>query len=161
VDNTLRPSNDVTGEETAARLIALREDGQARADPVEPHVAQLRSSCEPGVCVGGALADVPGDHVDLARWGKYPKGHERRLHGRRHVGVRLVRQGPTLMCVLDAHLHHDGPWTVDDLEPYRDARVPVSPQEAVERGKIMRQARSRKKRKGLRADLEKRYLSLS
>jgi hypothetical protein len=119
VDDTLRPSNDVTGEETAALFIALREDWQASADPVEQHFAKLMSSFEPGLFVGGELADVPGDNLDLERWFKYPKGHERRLHGRRHVGVRLVRQGPTLMLVLDAHLHHDGPLTVDDLEPYR------------------------------------------
>ena len=52
-----------------------------------------------------------------------------------------------------------GPFTVDDLEPYRYARVPESQQQAVERGKIMRKARSREKRPALLADLEKRYLN--
>jgi len=61
------------------------------------------------------------------------------------------------MLALDAHVHHPGPFTVDDLEPYRHSRVPASQREAVERGKIMRQARSRKKRSVLLADLEKRY----
>jgi hypothetical protein len=65
------------------------------------------------------------------------------------------------MLALDAHVHHDGPFTVDDLASYRHARVPVSQQQAVERGKIMRKARSRKKRDALLADLEKCYLSLS
>ena len=106
---------------------------------------------------GAEAADFPTDKVDLERWGKRPKGHERRIHGRRHAGVRLVQQGPTLMLALDAQMHHDGPCTVDDLEPYGYARVPASQQEALERGKIMRQARSRKKRSGLLADLEKRY----
>jgi hypothetical protein len=46
-----------------------------------------------------------------------------------------------------------------DLEPYGHARVPASQQEALERGKIMRQARSRKKRPILLADLEKRYIN--
>src|SRR4029450_55022 len=110
---------------------------------------------------GGESADFPVDHWALERWCKRPKGHERRLHGRRHAGVRIVQQGPTLMLALDAHVHHDGPCTVDALAPYRHARVPVSQQQAVERGKIMRKARSRKKRDALLADLEKRYLSLS
>jgi len=39
------------------------------------------------------------------------------------------------MLALDAHVHHDGPFTVDDLEPYGHARVPESQQQAVERGK--------------------------
>ena len=63
------------------------------------------------------------------------------------------------MLALDAHVHHKEPFTVDDLTPYRLAGVPQSQQEAVERGKIMRKARSRKKRPELLADLEKRYLN--
>jgi len=78
------------------------------------------------------------DNLDLERWFKGPKGHERRIHGHRHAGVRIVRQGPTLMLALDAHVHHKEPFTVDDLTPYRLAGVPQSQQEAVKRGKIMR-----------------------
>jgi len=123
--------------------------------------AQVMSSCQPGVFVGGAAADCPEDHVDVERWFKRPKGHERRLHGRHHAGVRIVQQGPTLMLALDAPRHHDGPLTVDDLQPYGPSRVPASQQQAVERGKIMRKARSRKQRWELLADLEKRYLNSS
>ena len=119
--------------------------------------AQVMSRFQLGLFVGGEAADFPEDNVDLERWFKRPKGHERRIHGRRHAGVRLVQQGPTLMLALDAPVHHPGPLTVDDLEPYRHSRVPASQQEAVERGKIMRQARSRTKRSVLLADLEKRY----
>ena len=125
--------------------------------PIHQQFAKVMSSVEPGLCVGGEEADLPVDNLDLERWFKRPKGHERRIHGRRHAGVRLVQQGPTLMLALDAHVHHPGPFTVDDLEPYRHSRVPASQQEAVERGKIMRQARSRKKRSVLLAALEKRY----
>src|SRR5712691_5905814 len=118
------------------------------------------SSFEPGLFVGGEAADFPADNLDLERWFKGPKGHERRIHGHRHAGVRIVWQGPTLMLALDAHVHQDGPFTVGDLEPYSHARVPESQQQAVERGKLMRQARSRKKRPVLLADLEKRYLNV-
>jgi len=63
------------------------------------------------------------------------------------------------MLALDAHVHHDGPFTADDLQLYRHARVPESQQQAVECGKLMRKARSRKKRHELLADLEKRSLN--
>jgi len=111
------------------------------------------------VFVGGEAADVPADNVDVERWFKRPKGHERRIHGRRHAGIRIVQDGPTLLLALDAHGHHDGSLTADDLQPSRHARVPESQQQAVERGTIMRKARSRKKRHGWLADLEKRSLN--
>ena len=161
VDRTLRPNDETTGEEREAQCILRRQEWESSADPMHQHCAKMMSSFEPGLFVGGESADFPADNVDLERWFKRPKGHERRLHGRRHAVVRLVQQGPTLLLALDAHGYHDGPLTVDDLEPYSHARVPVSQQQAVERGKIMRKARSRKKRDALLADLEKRYLSLS
>jgi hypothetical protein len=161
VERTLRPSDETTGEEREVQFILRRQEWGSSADPTHQHFAKMMSSFEPGLFVGGESADFPADNLDLERWFKRPKGHERRLHGRRHAGVRIVQQGPTLLLALDAHVYHDGPFTVDDLEPYRHARVPVSQQQAVERGKIMRKARSRKKRDALLADLEKRYLSLS
>lgn len=159
VDTTLKPSDAVTAEERKAQFLSLQEAWQSSTDPVHQHFAKMMRSFEPGLFVGGEAAEFPADNLDLERWFKGPKGHERRIHGHGHAGVRIVRQGPTLMLALDAHVHHDGPFTVDDLEPYGHARVPESQQQAVERGKIMRQARSRKKRPVLLADLEKRYLN--
>ena len=159
VDSTLRPSDEVTGREREVRFSLLQEAWQSSADPVHQHFAKLLSSFEPGLFVGGEVAEFPVDNVDLERWFKRPKGHERRIHGRRHAGIRIVQQGPTLLLALDAHVHHDGPFTADDLQPYGHARVPMSQQQAVERGKIMRKVRSRKKRHELLADLEKRYLN--
>jgi hypothetical protein len=161
VDSTLRPSDAVTGQEREAEFISLQQAWQSSADPVHQHFATMMSSLQPGVFVGGEVADCPADNVDVERWFKRPKGHERRLHGRRHAGVRIVQQGPTLMLALDAPVYHDSPFTVDDLQPYGHAGVPASQQQAVERGKIMRKARSRKKRYELLEDLEKRYLNLS
>ena len=159
VDATLRPSDVGTAEERREQFLSLQEAWQSSLDPVHQHFATIMSSFEPGVFVGSEAADFPTDNLDLERWFKGPKGHERRIHGHRHAGVRIVRQGPTLMLALDAHVHHEEPLTVDDLMPYRLAGVPQSQQEAVERGKIMRKARSRKKRPALLADLEKRYLN--
>ena len=147
------------GEEREARCISLQQAWQARNDAVAQHVATMLRSGEPGVFVGGEAADGPADKVDVERWFKGPKGHERRIHGHRHAGVRIVWHGPTLLLALDAHGHQDSPLTVEDLGPYGHARVPESQQQAIERGKIMRQARSRKKRPVLLADLEKRYLN--
>ena len=158
VDATLRPSDVVTAKERQAQFLSLQEAWQSSLEPVHQHFAKMMSSFEPGVFVGSEAADFPTDNLDLERWFKGPKGHERRIHGHRHAGVRIVRQGPTLMLALDAHVHHEEPFTVDDLTPYRRADVPQSQQEAVERGKVMRKARSRKKRRALLADLEKRYL---
>ena len=161
VERTLRPNDATTGEEREAQFILRRQEWESSADPMHQHFAKMMSRFEPGLFVGGESADFPADNLDVERWLKRPKGHERRLHGRRHAGGRIVQQGPTLLLALDAPVYHDGPLTVDDLEPSRHARVPVSQQQAVERGKIMRKARSRKKRDALLADLEKRYLSLS
>jgi len=63
------------------------------------------------------------------------------------------------MVVLDAHVLHDGPFTVDDLEPYRYARVPESQQQALNAARSC--ARRDPERNALRclADLEKRYLN--
>jgi hypothetical protein len=161
VESTLRLSEEATGEEREGQFVSLREAWQASADPVHQQFAQVMSSFQPGVFVGGETADFPEDNLDLERWFKRPKSHERRIQGRRHAGVRLVQQGPTLMLALDAHVHHNAPFTVEDLEPYRHSRVPASQQEAIERGQIMRKARSRKNRHTLLADLEKRYLNSS
>jgi hypothetical protein len=161
VDGILRPSATATRAEREARFIALQQEWESSAEPVEQHVAKIMSGCAPGLFVGGETAEFPADDVDLERWCKGSKGHERRIHGHGHAGVRIVRQGPTLMLALDAHVHHDGPCTADDLEPYGHARLPESQQQAVARGKIMRQARSRKKRPVLLIDLEKRYLNAS
>jgi hypothetical protein len=161
VESILKPNDEATGEEREAQFVSLWQEWEASVDPIHQQFAKVMSSFEPGLFVGGEGADFPEDNVDLERWFKRPKGHERRIHGRRHAGVRLVQQGPTLMLALDAHVHHHGPFTVDDLEPYRHSRVPASQQEAIERGQIMRKARSRKTRHVLLADLEKQYLNSS
>jgi hypothetical protein len=66
----------------------------------------------------------PSDNLDIERWFCKPKGHERRIHGHQHAGVRIVVQGPTLLLALDAHEAHLQPFTAEDLLPYRDAQPP-------------------------------------
>jgi prefoldin subunit 5 len=86
----------------------------------------------------------PVDNLELERFFRNPKGHERRIHGHKHAGVRIVQEGPTLLMALDAHLEHQGPFTAGELLPYRHARVPRDQQEAIDRRKVMRKARSKK-----------------
>ena len=68
---------------------------------------------------------------------------------------------PTLVLALDAHAAHPGPFTVEDLLPYRTAREPRCQAEARARRTIMRRARSKKSRPLLLAELERRYREAS
>jgi hypothetical protein len=113
-----------------------------------------------GLFVGEGEFEEIRDNLELERWFRIPKGHERRIHGHRHAGVRIVQEGPTLVPALDAHVAHPGPFSAADLLPYRTAEEPPSQSEAMERRKIMRRARSAKKRPLLLADLERRYRDL-
>jgi hypothetical protein len=121
-------------------------------------MGRVMASFEPGLFVGGDDADMPQDNLDLERWFRLPKGHERRIHGHQHAGVRLVQEGPTLLLALDAHLAHPEPFTGADLGPYRHSPAPVCQRQALYRRTIMRRARSKKKRPVLLAELERRYL---
>ena len=91
---------------------------------------------------------TPGDNLELERFFRNPKGHERRIHGHKHAGVRIVQEGPTLLLALDAHLEHDRPFSAEELLPYRHARPPKDQQEAISRRKVMRKARSKKNERG-------------
>jgi len=87
----------------------------------------------------------------------HPKGHERRIHGRAHAGIRIVQRGPSLLPALDAHLRHTDPFTFEDLAPWRHACPSASQVDCQRRRGIMRRARSTNKRPLLLADLEKRH----
>jgi hypothetical protein len=111
----------------------------------------------PGLFAGGDDAELPIDNLDLERAFRLPKGHERRIHGRAHAGIRIVQRGPSLLPALDAHLKHTEPFTFEDLAPWRNARETASQIDCQRRRAIMRRARSTKKRPPLLADLEQRY----
>ena len=65
------------------------------------------------------------------------------------------------MHALDAHGAHPGPFTAEELLPYRTAREAPCQQQALHRRKIMRKARSKKNRPILLADLERRYREIA
>jgi hypothetical protein len=46
-----------------------------------------------GLFVGENKFEEIKDNLDLERWFRLPKSHERRVHGHRHAGVRIVQEG--------------------------------------------------------------------
>ena len=160
VADTLDPEKGNSAQRQAAfqELIA-RFVGTG--DPFHEHMAKVMISFQPGLFVGGDELDQVRDNLDLERWFRIPKGHERRIHGHKHAGVRIVQEGATMALALDAHKAHPEQFTVDDLLPYRSAREPECQRQAMNRRKIMRKARSKTKRPKLLAELESRYLACS
>jgi hypothetical protein len=140
-----------------ARFRELAETFARDDDPVRQSFAKTMTSFEPGLFVGGDNPDLPIDNLDLERWFRQPKSHERRIHGRCHAGVRIVQEGSTLLPTLDAHNHHPEPFTQGDLSPYANANPPVHQREALHRRSIMRKARSKKQRPALLQSLEQRF----
>ncbi len=140
---------------------ALLESLGGEADAIARRMAGVMRSFRVGLFAGGDATDHVQDNLDLERWFRLPKGHERRIHGHRHAGVRIVQEGPTLVHALDAHKSHPEPFEVDDLLPYRSAREPECQRQAIGRRKVMRKARSKTKRPKLLAELERRYKAVS
>ena len=142
-----------------ATFAALGERFQGSDDGMRQQMAGVMRGFAPGLFVGGDDPALPVDNLDLERWFRLAKGHERRIHGHRHVGVRVVQEGPTLLPALDAHANHPQPFEAGDLWPYRRAQAPRCQRETIHRRKVMRKARSKKRRSLLLADLERRYLA--
>lgn len=152
LDSTQGPAADRRGR--FQRLQQALADG---ADPIARQMALTTTSFGPGLFVGPDDPDLPRDNLDLERWFRQPKGHERRIHGRCHAGVRIVLEGPTLVPALDAHLRHPAPFETDDLLAYASATLPETQRDAIRRRRLMRQARSTKARPLLLISLEQRY----
>jgi hypothetical protein len=113
-------------------------------DVVYSHFAKVMTSFQPGLFAGADMTSYPRDNLDLERWFRSPKSHERRIHGHRHAGVRIVRDGPTLAPTLDAHASHPGVFTRENLFPFRMASPPPSQLASQQRHGIMRKSRSKK-----------------
>jgi hypothetical protein len=156
VDATLDPTSD-SWVHRKRLYEALGRELLADEDSIRQQMGRVMASFKPGLFAGGGRADLPRDNLDLERWFRLPKGHERRIHGRCHAGVRIVQEGATMLLALDAHRHHPHPFTEDDLCPYREATAPESQNEAIRRRKVMRTARSTTKRGSLLRNLEHRY----
>ena len=151
---------DTTTGESATRRCrfdALAVELRADPDPIKQHIARTMVSFGPGLFAGGDDIELPVDNLDLERAFRLPKGHERRIHGHAHAGVRIVYRGPSLLRALDAHARHPDRFAVADLMPWVNAQVPAGQRECERRRGIMCRARSSKRRPLLLADLEQRY----
>jgi hypothetical protein len=142
-------------EAQAGQSLARRRAGyarlarqyQERGGEFYGRLAKVMKAWQAGLFVavrGKSAQEAPWDNLELERWFRLPKGHERRIHGRRHAGVRIVQEGPTLLMALDAHRNHPGPFTAQELLPYRHAQEPADQTQAIQRRKVMRKARSPK-----------------
>ena len=111
------------GEETARiakrRFEELIDRTERTEDQIRLHMYTVMISFLAGLFVGEGKFEEIKDNLDLERWFRLPKSHERRIHGHRHAGVRIVQDGPTLVLALDAHAAHPGPFNADELLPYR------------------------------------------
>ncbi len=117
----------------------------AKKNKIPKHMMLIMQSFGPGLFVRSDDSEIPDDNLDLERWFKRPKGHERRIHGRKHTGMRLVYEGPTLLLALDAHLSRKKPFSYSELLPYVEVEVPHSQRKSVERNRTMSKASSKKK----------------
>lgn len=160
VEGTLDPSKGSV-EQRKKRFARLRRRLKKSGDGVRIKMAAVMVAFSAGLFCGPEVDQEIRDNLDLERWFRLPKGHERRIHGRKHAGVRLVQEGATLMPTLDAHKGREGPFKAEELLGYKDAKAPQKEQEAMHRRQVMRRARSKKQRPILLAELERRYLSSS
>jgi hypothetical protein len=143
---------ETSGSNKMRRVVyeKLQGEYEGKAGAFYGHISRLMLSFVAGLFVwpaGTKRGKEWTDNLDLERWFRKPKGHERRIHGRRHAGVRIVQEGSTLVLTLDAHENRSEPFTVAELLPYRLAEMPPEQVQAIERRKVMRQARSKKNEK--------------
>jgi hypothetical protein len=121
------------------------------------HIAKTMAGFKAGLFLEVPGLPAPIDNLDLERAFRLPRRSQRQIHGHAHTGLRVVREGPTLLLVLDAHRRQKKPFTVDELQPFLGAPPPRSQVEAVRRHQLARQARSRKQRPKLLASLVQQY----
>lgn len=143
VDRLLSP-NEGSSEKRQKRFHLLGLKLKKKSSKYK-EMGKLMFSFEDGLFAGGEILDLPIDNLDLERWFKKPKGHQRRITGRKHAGTTIVYEGPTLIPTLDAHLTLNKPLGVADLLGYINAQPPASQIEGLKRRKLMSQASSKKK----------------
>src|SRR5262249_20332895 len=84
VDATLDPASN--GWAKRKRLYdAVWHRLNAAEDPICQQMSRVMASFKEGLFAGGGRGDFPRDNLDLERWFRLPKGHERRIHGRSHA----------------------------------------------------------------------------
>ena len=103
VADTLDPEKGISAQRQAD-FQGLIDRFVGDGDPFHEHMAKVMTSFKPGLFAGGDEVDQIRDNLDLERWFRLLKGHERRIHGHKHAGVRIVQEGATMAMALDAHM---------------------------------------------------------
>lgn len=147
---TLEPGGESGSRRQEEFQALIARFGQSD-DLIRQHMARVMVSFLAGLFVGEGEFETIRDNLDLERWFRLPESHERRIHGHRHAGVRIVQDGPTLVLALDAHAAHPGLFRVDDRLPYLTARLPTCQRDALDRRTIQEETPI------LFAELERRY----
>jgi hypothetical protein len=125
----------------AAKIVELQSLAD---DKTYAAMAKVMKSFKAGLFAGAELTDYSHDNLSLERWFRLPKSHERRIHGHHHAGVRIVREGPTLIPTLDAHSQHPGVFSREDLIEYSSVKAPSSQLDSQHRHQVMKKGRSKK-----------------
>ena len=86
------------------KLEELIDEFKPAEDPVRQHMVKVMISLLAGLFVGENKFEEIKDNLDLERWFRLPKSHERRIHGHRHAGVRIVQEGATMVHLLRSRL---------------------------------------------------------
>jgi hypothetical protein len=138
------------------RFVRLQEKYSKSPVAARKQLSQRMTGWIAGLFVCVALGKkVPWDNLALERFFRVPKGHERHIHGHKHVGMRVVREGATLVPTLDAHHDHPGLFTAEELIRYHQRPVPLDQQQAQRRHQVMRRAASKKLRPKLLQELNR------
>lgn len=116
-------------------------------DPVKNNIAGFMNRFRDGLFAGGDNLEIPDDNLDLERWFKTPKGHERKINGHKHAGTRIVYEGPILLPTLDAHKSSERQFQVEELQPYVDMQLSEDQDDAISRRKRQKEGRCKKKAK--------------
>jgi hypothetical protein len=82
------------------KLEELIDEFKPAEDPVRQHMVKVMISLLAGLFVGENKFEEIKGNLDLERWFRLPKSHERRIHGHRHAGVRIVQEGATMVHLL-------------------------------------------------------------
>jgi hypothetical protein len=143
VAETLKEDNG-SRRQRQAKYEKLQGEYEKQGDAFSTHLAKLMRSFARGLFVQVRAKkgeELPIDNDDLERWFRKPKSHARRIHGRKHAGVRIVQEGATLLPTLNAHETHPKPFTAAELLPFWQAAEPDCQREAIQRRTIMGKAR--------------------
>ena len=98
VEQTLAPASG-SSEQRQQQFDALQQAFSLKPDAVYEHMAKVMASFQAGLFAGGD-SNLAQDNLDLERFFRLPKGHERRIHGHWIDPAMLPTFCLTLVCAL-------------------------------------------------------------